>query len=54
LEFFDFAGCWAMFYNDLRFDNRRQPDSKGMQGIELLLDNGKQVRKIQTADRGIS
>jgi len=31
----DFARVLGNVYNDLRFDNRRQPDSKGMQGIEL-------------------
>ncbi len=48
----DFARLMGNVYNDLRFDNARQPDSKGMQDIDLLLDNGKEVRKIQTAGSG--
>src|SRR5207248_2028603 len=48
----DFARVMGNVYNDLRFENRRQPDSVGMQDIELLLDNGKEVRKIQTFGSG--
>lgn len=48
----DFARVMGNVYNDLRFDNARQPDSKGMQDIQLLLENGKEVRKIQTAGSG--
>lgn len=48
----DFARLMGTVYNDLRFDDSRQADSKGMQAIELLLDNGKEVRKIQTTGSG--
>src|SRR6185312_8695326 len=48
----DFARLMGNVYNDLRFENARQPDSKGMQDIELLLDNGKEVRKLPTAGSG--
>ena len=48
----DFARVMGNVYNDLRFDNARRPDSKGMQDVGLLLDNGKEVRKIQTAGSG--
>ncbi|GEM_PF-797868 len=48
----DFARLMGTVYNDLRFDNARQADSKGMQAIDLLLDNGKEVRKIQTTGSG--
>src|SRR5581483_6315569 len=48
----DFARVMGNVYNDVRFDNARQPDSNGMQDIQLLLDNGKEVRKIQTAGSG--
>ena len=48
----DFARVMGNVYNDLRFENRRQPDSKGMQDIELLLDNGKEVRKFQSSGSG--
>src|SRR5207248_6820824 len=39
-------------YNDLRFENHHQPDSRGMGNIELLLDDGKTVRKIETSGSG--
>lgn len=48
----DFARLMGNVYNDLRFDNVRQPDSKGMENIQLVLDDGKQVRKIQTQGSG--
>lgn len=48
----DFARVIGNVYNDLRFENRRQPDSKGLQDIEVLLDNGKEVRKLQTSGSG--
>lgn len=48
----DFARVMGNVYNDLRFENHRQPDSKGMQDVELLLDNGKEVRRIQTSGSG--
>jgi len=49
----DFARVMGNIYNDLRFENRRQPDSKGMQGIGLLLEDGKQSsRTIQTTGSG--
>lgn len=48
----DFARVMGNVFNDLRFENRRQPDSKGMQEVDLLLDNGKEVRKIQTGGAG--
>ena len=34
----DFARVTGNVYNDLRFENRRQPDSRGMQGITLVLE----------------
>ena len=48
----DFARLMGNVYNDLRFENRRQPDSRGMQDLELQLDDGKEVRKIQTGGAG--
>lgn len=48
----DFARVMGSVYNDLRFDNHRQPDSKGMQAITLLLEDGKTVRKIVTSGSG--
>ena len=48
----DFARVMGSIYNDLRFENRRQPDSKGLQGIGLLLEGGKEARTIQTIASG--
>lgn len=48
----DFARLMGSVYNDLRFDNQRQPDSRGMGNIELLLDDGKTLRKIETSGSG--
>ena len=48
----DFARLMGNIYNDLRFENQRQPDSKGMPEIQLLLENGKELRKIQTGGSG--
>ncbi|HET9741980.1 MAG TPA: SdrD B-like domain-containing protein [Terriglobales bacterium] len=39
-------------FNDLRFENQREPDSKGLATVQLLLDDGKQVRKVHTAGSG--
>lgn len=48
----DFARVMGNIFNDLRFENRRQPDSKGMQGIGLVLEGGKEPRTIQTIGSG--
>jgi len=48
----DFARIMGNIYNDLRFENQRQPDSKGMPEIQLLVDDGKEIRKIQTGGSG--
>jgi hypothetical protein len=48
----DFARVIGSVYNDLRFENHRQPDSKGIQTVMLLLDDGKIVRKIETGGSG--
>jgi hypothetical protein len=48
----DFARVIGSVFNDLRFDYHRQPDSKGLQSITLLLDDGKTVRKIETRGSG--
>ena len=48
----DFARVMGSVYNDLRFENRRQPDSKGLQGIGLLLEGGKEPRTVQTIASG--
>jgi hypothetical protein len=48
----DFARLMGSVYNDLRFENHREPDSRGVQDVELLLDSGKEIRKIQTNSSG--
>ena len=48
----DFARVMGNIFNDLRFENRRQPDSKGLQGIGLMLEGGKEPRTIQTIASG--
>ena len=48
----DFARVIGSVYNDLRFENHRQPDSKGIQTVTLLLDDGKTVRKIESGGSG--
>ena len=48
----DFARVMGNIFNDLRFEKNRQPDSKGMQGIGLLLEGGKEPRTIQTIGSG--
>lgn len=48
----DFARVMGSVFNDLRFQNQRQPDSKGLNSVTLLLDDGKSVRKIDTNGSG--
>ena len=48
----DFARVMGTIFNDLRFENRRQPDSKGMQDVGLLLEGGPEPRTIQTIASG--
>lgn len=42
----DFARLLGAVFNDLRFEGKRQPDSKEMPGIHLILDDGKTKRTI--------
>lgn len=48
----DSARVIGNVFNDLRFENQREPDSKGLATVQLLLDDGKQVRKVHTAGSG--
>jgi hypothetical protein len=48
----DFARLTGNVFNDLRFEGKRQADSKGMQEIHLLLDDGKKKRTITTTGAG--
>ncbi len=42
----DFARLLGTVFNDLRFEGKRQPDSKDMPEIRLILDDGKTKRTI--------
>jgi hypothetical protein len=44
----DFARVMGSVFNDLRFEGKRQPDSKGMPEIRLILDDGRQQRTIES------
>jgi hypothetical protein len=46
----DFARLMGSVFNDLRFEGRRQADSKGMPMVRLVLDDGKQKRTIESQD----
>lgn len=48
----DFARVMGNVFNDLRFEGHRQSDSRGMQDIQLLLDDGKQVRRAISSASG--
>jgi hypothetical protein len=42
----DFARVMGTVFNDLRFEGKRQPDSKTMPEVRLVLDDGRQQRTI--------
>jgi hypothetical protein len=48
----DFARLLGTVFNDLRFEGKRQPDSKDMPQIQLILDNGKTRRNIMSQSGG--
>lgn len=48
----DFSRVMGNVFNDLRADGKRQPDSTGMQGIHLILDDGKEQRSVTTEGSG--
>ncbi len=48
----DFARLMGNVFNDLRFEGKRQPDSKGLSDIRLVLDDGKKKRTITTVGAG--
>lgn len=48
----NFSRVMGNVFNDLRAEGTRQPDSTGMQGIHLILDDGKQQRSITTEGTG--
>jgi hypothetical protein len=48
----DFARLLGTVFNDLRFEGKRQPDSKDMPQIQLILDDGKTKRNIMSQSGG--
>ena len=48
----DFARVTGSVFNDVRFEGRKQPDSKGLAGVTLTLDDGKRRRTIVAQDTG--
>jgi hypothetical protein len=42
----DFARLLGSVFNDLRFEGKRQPDSKDMPEVRLILDDGKTKRTL--------
>jgi len=48
----NFARVVGNVFNDLRFEDMRQPDSKGLPEIRLILDNGQEKRTVSTNGSG--
>ena len=48
----NFARVVGNVFNDLRFEDKRQPDSKGLPEIRLILDNGQEKRTVSTNGSG--
>jgi SdrD B-like domain len=48
----DFARVTGSVFNDVRFEGSKQPDSKGLAGVQLILDDGKRRRAIVAQDTG--
>jgi SdrD B-like domain len=48
----NFARLTGNVFNDLRFEGKRQPDSKGLQGVRMVLDDGRQKRTVTTQGVG--
>jgi hypothetical protein len=48
----DFARLMGNVFNDLRLEGKHQPDSKGLPGIHLILDDGQKRRTITTQGTG--
>jgi len=48
----DFARLMGNIFNDLRLDGKRQPDSKGLPRVHLILDDGQRRRTITTKGTG--
>jgi hypothetical protein len=48
----DFARLMGHLFNDARFEGKRQPDSKGLGDVHLVLDDGEHRRVIPTESNG--
>ena len=48
----DFARVTGSVFNDLRFEGTRPVDAKGLAGVHVMLDDGKQRRTIIAQDTG--
>ena len=48
----NFARVVGNVFNDLRFEDNRQPDSKGLAEVHLILDNGQEKRAVATNGSG--
>jgi hypothetical protein len=48
----DFARVTGSVFNDVHFEGRKQPDAKGLAGVQLILDDGKRRRTIVAQDTG--
>jgi hypothetical protein len=48
----DFARVTGSVFNDVRFEGSKQPDLKGLAGVQLVLDDGKRRRTIVAQDTG--
>lgn len=48
----NFARLMGNVFSDLRFEGKRQPDSKGISGVRMTLDDGRQQRTIVSTGAG--
>src|SRR5262249_34988842 len=48
----DFARLMGNVFNDLRFEGKRQPDSRGLGNVHLTLEGGRQTRTITAQSNG--
>jgi hypothetical protein len=48
----DFARIMGNIYNDLRFEGKRQMDSRGVANVHLILDDGRKTRTIIAESSG--
>lgn len=48
----NFARLMGNVFNDLCFEGKRQPDAKGLPGVRMVLDDGRQKRTITTQGVG--